>query len=155
MSESASNKAGELEAFAVEAIAPRLKRMLSHVDGVLEGQNIEPVHQMRVWSRRTRAALDIFAPCFSNKHFETLAREVKQVTRALGEARDLDVMIERVEALAADLPEEQRGALEQYATELKGRRQYAQTAVKKALARLDDHDLEAEMARAAGRKDLS
>ncbi len=48
---------------------------------------------MRVASRRLRAALEIFGFCYARSETKALRREVKQVTAALGPARDLDVLI--------------------------------------------------------------
>jgi CHAD domain-containing protein len=63
------------------------------IRGVREGGNTEPVHRMRVASRRLRAALPLFSSCMPEKKFRTWFREVRRTTRALGSARDLDVQI--------------------------------------------------------------
>jgi CHAD domain-containing protein len=100
-----------LRDYAIRVLTPRLKKMLAQMEGVCLAEEIEPIHQMRVWSRRSRAALDIFGACFYEKEFATLALEVKRVTRALGAARDLDVMIQRLRQLAETLPEDQRAGV--------------------------------------------
>lgn len=130
-----------LQEYAVRMVSPRLIRMASHAEGVREGETIEPIHQMRVWSRRTRAALDIFAPCFAPKPFMALAQEVKQVTRALGTARDLDVMILRLRKLAETLPESQRAGVYLAVGHLVRAREEAQPAVTKTMQRFLTFDL--------------
>lgn len=127
--------------YAAEVITRRLEKMLSHVEGVRQNEEIEPVHQMRVWSRRSRAALDIFACCFPGKEFVEIERIVRSVTGALGEARDLDVMIETLEKRLEDLPPPQRPGLESFLAHLRRRRVTAQKAVEKALDQLERHDL--------------
>jgi CHAD domain-containing protein len=67
------------------------------IAGVREGGNIEPVHRMRVASRRLRAALPLFSSCMPEKKYKAWFREVRGTTRALGSARDLDVQIEFLE----------------------------------------------------------
>ncbi len=53
---------------------------------------------MRVSSRRLRAAMDVFEEAFPRKQFRPYLRQVKEVTDALGDARDLDVAIEGLQA---------------------------------------------------------
>ncbi len=67
------------------------------IAGVREGGDIEPVHRMRVASRRLRAALPLFSSCMPEKKYKAWFREVRRTTRALGSARDLDVQIEFLE----------------------------------------------------------
>src|SRR5690606_40534063 len=55
------------------------------------------LHRMRVASRRMRSALTIFRASFPKKDFKEIDRDVRKVTRALGEARDLDVQLEVVQ----------------------------------------------------------
>src|SRR5947209_1819290 len=90
--------------YAAAVTAERIEKMLSYADEVRKADDPEAVHQMRVWSRRSRAALEIFRVCFSGRAFAEVEREVKVATDALSEARDLDVMIENLEARAAKLP---------------------------------------------------
>ncbi len=67
--------------------------MYAEIEGVLEAKDIEYIHRMRVASRRLRSALAIFEDCFSRKEFKRYARDVRDVTRSLGAARDLDVQL--------------------------------------------------------------
>ena len=48
---------------------------------------------MRVATRRLRAALEIFEPCFPAKPYDQALGEVKRLADALGERRDRDVAI--------------------------------------------------------------
>ena len=132
-----------LRAYAVQAIQPRLERMLSHLEGAKEGDKTEPIKQMRVWSRRTRAALEVFSDCFAEKEFRGFEREIKIVTGALGEARDLDVMIDTLTKREAGLPPQQRGGLASFITQLQNRRDEAQKAVRETIAHLEHQDLAA------------
>jgi CHAD domain-containing protein len=65
----------------------------------LEGADIEGVHDVRVASRRLRAAMDIGAVCFPKRWYKPLHRAAKEITKRLGEVRDRDVMLQ---VLAAD-----------------------------------------------------
>lgn len=136
----AAQKAGGPPAlceFATDVISSRLDRMLSHIEGVRAGATPEPIHQMRVWARRTRAAMSVFAPCFPRKRFMQLEKEIKAAADAIGEARDLDVMIGVLTERMAHLPQEQHGGVLQFLEELGIRRTAAQKRVSKAMQRLD------------------
>lgn len=94
---------------AAAAIETRTREVFEHTGGVLDTADVERVHDMRVATRRLRAALEVFAACFPRKRHKRLLREVKQLAAALGERRDPDVAIERLRALgeafhAADRP---------------------------------------------------
>ena len=49
---------------AAKVVDVRAGELASHSEGVLDVADIERVHDMRVASRRLRAAMEIFAPCF-------------------------------------------------------------------------------------------
>ncbi len=127
--------------YAVEVTLERLGRMLSHIEGVRKGDAPGPVHQMRVWSRRTRAALEIFHVCFDTKAFAEVERAVKSATDALSEARDLDVMIENLKSRAEKLPASHRTGIESFVERLQEQRDGLQTAVATAVTDLESRDL--------------
>ena len=79
--------------FGNEALSKLLQAFKSQIGGVIEGEDIEFVHKMRVSSRRMRAAMPLFRTCYPRRKFKKWLSEVKKVTRLLGEARDLDVQI--------------------------------------------------------------
>jgi CHAD domain-containing protein len=75
------------------------------VDGVRQGQDIEYIHRMRVASRRLRTAFDLFAACLPKKKAPIWQKQIQQVTRALGAARDTDVQIDLLKKLYKALPD--------------------------------------------------
>ena len=86
---------------------------LSHLqlnhEGALRSDDPEYVHQMRVATRRLRAALRMFGPVLPAGFAEQLVPSMRELMRALGQARDLDVlMAEIVAPVAAALPDEPR-----------------------------------------------
>ena len=80
-------------------IAERWQTVLAAIPIALAGTDIEGVHDVRVASRRLRAAMDVAAPAFPGKWYKALHRTAKEITGALGEVRDRDVLLE---ALYAD-----------------------------------------------------
>ena len=79
--------------FGAEALAKLLQIIESQTEGVEKNEDIEYVHKMRVTSRRIRAAMPLFKECFPKKGYKKWLNEIKNVTRFLGMARDLDVQI--------------------------------------------------------------
>lgn len=80
--------------FGAEALRQRLPALNAQLAGVRTADDIEAVHQMRVATRRLRAAFALFAECLPNKRGDEWQREIKRITKALGAARDTDVQFD-------------------------------------------------------------
>jgi CHAD domain-containing protein len=78
---------------AARIVSVRGAELADQAQGVLDTGDIERVHDMRVATRRLRAALEIFEPCFPAKPYDQALGEVKRIADALGERRDRDVAI--------------------------------------------------------------
>ena len=68
-----------------------LDAMVGMIDGVRQNEDIECLHRMRVASRRLRSLLPLFDDCLPAKQTVRWRKQLRRVTRALGEARDADV----------------------------------------------------------------
>jgi CHAD domain-containing protein len=90
-------------AVAARVVATRASELTEHAAGVLDTQDIERLHDMRVATRRLRAALEVFEPCFPRKRFKSVLREVKDLADALGERRDRDVTIAALEGFCNEI----------------------------------------------------
>jgi CHAD domain-containing protein len=88
---------------AAKVVAVRSREVADHSHDVLDVTEIERVHDMRVATRRLRAALEVFEPCFPAAQYEEALKEAKAVADALGERRDADVAIAALERFAAGL----------------------------------------------------
>lgn len=93
---------------AARVIEVRAAEVFEHAPEVLDLGDIERVHDMRVATRRLRAALEVFEPCFPRKRWRKALKQVKALADALGERRDRDVQIEFLKGLAAEIPEADR-----------------------------------------------
>jgi CHAD domain-containing protein len=89
---------------AARIVSVRASELTEHAQGVLDTGDIERVHDMRVATRRLRAALEIFEPCFPEKAFGDALGEVKRLADALGERRDRDVAITTLHAFNEQMP---------------------------------------------------
>lgn len=76
------------------------------------GEDDEGVHRMRVSARRMRAAFRVFGEAFPPGRLDSAQRLFRGTGRALGNVRDLDVMLKRLPALSLELPEPLAGELE-------------------------------------------
>jgi CHAD domain-containing protein len=103
---------------AAAAVAVRAEEVFQFGEGVLDTSDIERVHDMRVATRRLRAVMEIFAPCFPKAEHRQALKEVKALADALGTRRDPDVGIEELEHLAGELPAADRPGLESLVAEL-------------------------------------
>lgn len=79
-------------------IGERWEVVWETIPAAIEGSDIEAVHDVRVASRRLRAAMDVGAECFAPKRYKPLHRAAKEITGALGEVRDRDVLLEALRA---------------------------------------------------------
>ncbi len=89
---------------AARTIGIRAEELVENSEAVLDTTDIERLHDMRVATRRLRAALEVFEPCFPRKQFKRALREVKDLADALGERRDRDVAIKAMRAFGAEMP---------------------------------------------------
>lgn len=102
---------GSFAEAAARVIEVRAAEVFAHADGVLDLGEVENVHDMRVATRRLRAALEVFQPCFPSKRHRKALKRVKALADALGERRDLDVEIEALQGFAEEVSEPEREAI--------------------------------------------
>ena len=126
-------------ASAAEVLAAQLRiqlaRLLAHDPGARTGDDPEDVHQMRVATRRLRAFVRGAPGLVDPEWAERVLAGAKVVGDALGDVRDLDVLLDRIRADLAGLePAERRHARPLLRTLQRGRA----TARRRLLRTLDD-----------------
>jgi CHAD domain-containing protein len=85
-------------------------KMLANEAGTREGADIEFLHDMRVSTRRLRAAFLIFEPFYEEEAIGQFNKDMRRAGRTLGAVRDLDVLIEKAEEWAAVAADMDQGA---------------------------------------------
>ncbi len=95
-------------AFAV--LRRHLAAVLAHEPGTRIGDDAEELHDMRVATRRLRAALDMFAEVLPAR-FARFREELGWLGDALGSVRDLDVQLAQQDAWVAESSKEDAVAL--------------------------------------------
>src|SRR5690349_23054125 len=88
---------------AARIVSVRAAELAEHAQGVLDTGDIERVHDMRVTTRRLRAALEIFEPCFPEDPYREAIAQVKRLADALGERRDRDVAIDALQSFGEQM----------------------------------------------------
>src|SRR5215470_14513655 len=104
-------------------------RMVDNEEGTRKGEDIEALHDMRVATRRQRAALRIVSPYFKKKTVKPIRDELRALADRLGAVRDLDVLIEAAEGYRASRRPEAAAALDPLLEEWRGRRDDARHAL--------------------------
>jgi CHAD domain-containing protein len=130
---------------AARVVRTRADELFEAEENVLDTGDIERVHDMRVASRRLRACLEIFAPCFPKGDFKTVLRDVKALADALGERRDPDVHIEAMQALAAGVQATSRPGIEALLARQRERQERGNAILAAALQDVRERDLHARL----------
>jgi CHAD domain-containing protein len=112
-------------AAAARIVSVRAAELTEHAQGVLDTGDIERVHDMRVATRRLRAALEIFEPCFPANAYREALGEVKRLADALGERRDRDVAIATLHGFNDQMPAPDRRGIGLLIEHLRGEQEQA------------------------------
>ena len=110
---------------AAKVVSVRGAELAAHAQGVLDTGDIERVHDMRVATRRLRATLEIFEPCFPAKAYGQALTEVKRLADALGERRDRDVAIAALHNFNDQMAAPDRRGVASLIEQLRGEQQQA------------------------------
>jgi putative phosphoesterase len=116
-----------------ETLLSRTEELKKQMEGVRKNDDVEYVHKLRVGSRRVRAALGIFEPCFQRKRGRKWKKTIKNLTRSAGAARDADVQIAFLEDYSSRGDQPDARALDYLITLQKARRAGMQSDVVKTL----------------------
>ncbi len=126
---------------AAATVRVRAEELFEQSENVLDMTDIERVHDMRVASRRLRAVLEIYAPCFPKEQFKPLLREVKDLADALGARRDPDVLLDRLREIEDDLPRTDARGVEVFAQPVHDEQRRGNEVLAAALGHAEATDL--------------
>jgi CHAD domain-containing protein len=126
---------------ARRVVAVRARELWEHAENVLDTGDIERVHDMRVATRRLRAALEVFATAFPKGELRPVLRDVKRLADALGERRDPDVHLEEFGKLRATFPAPDHPGVDLLLDDLRAEQAAANERLAVALDAARDSDL--------------
>jgi CHAD domain-containing protein len=101
------------------------RRMIYYEPDTRLGEDIEALHDMRVATRRMRAAVRVFGDYFDPQVIAPYVRGLRRTGRTLGAVRDLDVFRQKARAYLTSLPESQQDSLDDFLAVLEAQREAA------------------------------
>lgn len=110
---------------AYRCLLEQFNVVLAEESRALEGKDPEGVHQMRVATRRIRAAFRTFKRVLPSDLINDFSGEFKWVADCLGAVRDLDVYLSKLDEYAANIPQKYAASLNRYEQYLVDQRQNA------------------------------
>lgn len=130
----------------------QLNALTRQFKGIQENTDLECVHKARVASRRIRVGLDMFQECFPAKKVNKWRKEIRQLVRRLGPARDKDVAIVCLQHTIDELDEGKfEYGLARLILRLKQQRESLQPKLVKSVERIESSKVLDEMYAAMGR----
>ena len=125
---------------ARKVIASRLDLVQHYLPLAVErsGETPEYVHQLRVSTRRAMAAVETFAAFLPQHRAAVMTKKLRKLRRAAGDARDYDVLGERLVQLARQSPEQPWAELLVWVEQ---QRESAQRPIRKMARKLSRWDL--------------
>jgi len=121
---------------AGEALASALRlqlRVFAREEAGARAGEAEPVHQLRVATRRLRAALRLFEPVLGAGTARRASQEVAWLADSIGAVRDLDVLLMAIASRGRRLDPVERDALAPLVTVLRERRALAHDGLVRTL----------------------
>jgi CHAD domain-containing protein len=107
--------------FARRSLRDRFRTLRRHV-GAASTHNVDGVHDLRVASRRLRAVLMDHSQYFDRRPLKAFLKQVKLITRGLGDARELDVTLRLLRDWSRRLPVTFRPAIKDVERQLRAHR---------------------------------
>lgn len=126
---------------AARTVRVRAEELFDHAAGVLDTDDIERVHAMRVATRRLRAVLEIYRPCFDPAAAKPVLQDVKALADALGARRDPDVQLATLTCLAAAMPRTDLAGIDLLADEVRAEQADGNDLLRVALEEAERSDL--------------
>jgi CHAD domain-containing protein len=146
---------GDGETFAVamrDLIGERWGAVWAAMPAALAGDDIEGVHDVRVASRRLRAAMDVATECFPGSWYRGIHRRAKDITGSLGAVRDLDVLSEWLAGERDAAPLVEQPGIQRLIDRVESDRAAARREMEEFVAAVVAQGVPAEAERRFGRK---
>jgi CHAD domain-containing protein len=128
-----------------ELLAAHAEKFFSEWEKATESYEEEDVHDFRVASRRLREALALFSPGLPPKKTKRVAKQVKKVTRILGNLRNTDEAFLFFSKLAPKERSKSADELDELLSALRREREEAHSQLKQDMAAIDPAPLRQEL----------
>ncbi|HOK66093.1 MAG TPA: CHAD domain-containing protein [Anaerohalosphaeraceae bacterium] len=119
-----------------------------NLETAAQGEDIEPIHQVRVACRRLRTALRLFADCLQEDSVFKWRKECKRLLKDLRKARDLDIQIQFLEDLLKKTIRDKKilPGIKRLLLRLRQKRQRLQKRIRKSADRFRKQNILKEIA---------
>ncbi|HIJ66555.1 MAG TPA: CHAD domain-containing protein [Candidatus Hydrogenedentes bacterium] len=134
------------ERSARQILKARVKALRAQIEPA-RAEVCDGIHDMRVASRRVRVAVSEHAFLFPQARRRRFQRRVRRITRALGKARELDVVIDVLQRLRKDFHGPPRYAVNHVVRRLRAERDQQSRNVARGLGDLDTHKFDRRLLR--------
>jgi len=114
---------------AALVLEDRIDQVAGLSRGLLDVTNADSAEKMWLAIRRMRAAIEMFAPCYSKAQSRGAREEVRLVSKAVGRRRDIDSVIETVEGVGAEMDEAEGAGIKRLADRLRRKQADANRAL--------------------------
>ncbi len=88
---------------AALVLEDRVDQVVGLSRGLLDVSNTDSTEPMWLACRRMRAAIEMFSPCFTKAQSRGARQEVRAMTKAVANRRDVDSVVDTVEGVAAEM----------------------------------------------------
>ncbi len=119
-------------ALAYAVLRRHLAAFLENEPGTRLGEDREALHDMRVASRRLRAALALFDDVLPARA-RVFRRRLGRIGRGLGDVRDLDVQLLQLDEFLREAPAAERLVMQDYLATVAARREHARRRMLRVL----------------------
>jgi CHAD domain-containing protein len=131
--------------FAREVLQARADRLLDELASLKRRVRKDSVHDTRVWSRRTRAALEAFEDLFPPRPLKSIYSSIRKVTKILGRPRETEVTLALLEEFSSRGDMAENISCEYFTQKLVDRLAKMKSQMKKDLASLDIRSLRSKI----------
>ena len=132
-------------------IAEGFRQLWTALPRALDPDNAEAVHDIRVASRRLRAAMDVGVDCFPVSWFRPLHSLAKDVTSRLGEVRDREVLLAHFEVERAAAPLAESAGIDRLVARLSSELDHHRVEMERYLDEIQSSPMVDESVRRFGR----
>lgn len=133
-------------------IGARFGAVWKAVPVAVDGSDPEGVHDVRVASRRLRAAMDVAVGCFPEEWYKPLHAVAKEITSELGAVRDRDVLLEYLHGERTRVAANERAGLDRLIARVERERETAREQMLDYLTRLEKTGVAEETVRRFGKQ---
>jgi CHAD domain-containing protein len=132
-----NTEVGTASQFVVAGQLAKLKQYVEKLQSS-DSDDIDAVHQLRVYCRRIHATIDVLADFIPKEHVKLLLKRTKRLRKAAGEVRDWDVLAIDLNSLKPEASDQEHLAIEHLQTKYAKKRAKTRKRLADRLKKLEE-----------------